>query len=349
MITNTASDRLYLQIKDRLNAAYEDIHLSNNYVEGDYCKSVEKKLKEITGRRHAKLFTSGTAAIQTALLAWGIRDRNVACANYSFVASANQAALLNDVEFFDVDEDGLMILDQEFKHDAVIPVSLYGNTIDYDRLRVGDHTKVIVDSAQGLGAKYKGRPDGSFGDASVFSFARNKPVPTAGTHGALLWDDDTMTDKIKAASMNGKLSRDSGIISYGINGSPFELQAAQIDIGLDHYARWQSRRKNIHEHYAGTFKDLPLYVIEPKQYCESNYHKFAMLSDQRDDLVEHLSDNGIQALLHYTDNFAEFFGSDKQFPRTNKLCASVLTLPNHPWLTDSEVEKVSSTVKEFYK
>jgi len=349
MITNTASDRLYQQIKERLNAAYEDIHLSNNYVEGYYCKSVEKKLKDITGRKHAKLFTSGTAAIQTALLAWDIRDSKVACANYSFVASANQAALLNDVEFFDVDEDGLMMLEQEFHQDAVIPVSLYGNTIDYDRLRVGEHTKVIVDSAQGLGAKYKGKPDGSFGDASVFSFARNKPVPTAGTHGALLWDDDTMTNKIKAASMNGKLSRDSGIVSYGINGSPFELQAAQIDIGLDHYAEWQARRKNIHEHYVEIFKDLPLYVIKPKHYCESNYHKFAMLTDRRDDLVRHLSDKGIQALMHYTDNFANFFGSDKQFPGTDKLCGSVLTLPNHPWLTDSEVEKVASTVKEYYK
>ena len=99
--------------------------------------------------------------------------------------------------------------------------------------------RIVVDAAQSLGTKYKGRPDGSFGDAAIFSFARNKPVPTAGTHGAIVWDDDSMTDKILSASMNGKLSRNGGIVSYGVNATPFELQAAQIDIGLDHMGEWQ--------------------------------------------------------------------------------------------------------------
>lgn len=349
MIKNTAGDRLYHQIKHRLNEAYEEIHLSDNHVEGKYCKSVENKLKIITGRKHAKLFTSATAAIQTALLAWDIKDKNVACANYSFVASANQAALLNNVEFTDVDDRGLMLLEEKFNHDAVIPVSLYGNTIDYDNLKIGDNTKVIVDSAQSLGTKYKGKPDGSFGDAAVFSFARNKPIPTAGTHGAMVWDDDSMTDRIRAVAMNGKLSRDSGIVSYGINGSPFELQAAQIDIGLDYIDEWQNKRSTIHDYYVGEFEHLPLQIIQANEYCESNYHKFVMLSDTRDNLKDYLHEHGVQAIAHYTDNFANFFGSTKKFPGTDKLCQTVLTLPNHPWLTDNEIETVANKVKDFYK
>ena len=348
-ISNFANDRLYKQICDPLTDAYHKIHSSGNLIDGDYCRSAEQKLKFITKRKHAKLTTSATVALMVSLIAWGMKDKKVACTNYGYVASANQAALLNDVDFFDVDKKGLINIEDKFNHDLVIPVSLYGNTIDYDNLKLDVNTKVIVDAAQSLGTKYKGTPDGSFGDAAIFSFARNKPVPTAGTHGAIVWDDDTMTDKILSASMNGKLSRNGGIVSYGVNATPYELQAAQIDIGLDHMGEWQVKRKLIHEYYRKEFNDLPFDIIEASEDCESNYHKFAMLVEKRNELAEYLNVNNIKALLHYTDNFANFFGSDKKFPNTEIMCNKIITLPNHPWLTDAEIEIVAEKVKSFYK
>ena len=348
MISNVAGDRLYNQIHERLTEAYDHIHSTGNWIDDRYTDSVEQKLKLITRRRNAKLVTTGTSAIQTALMAWDLVDKNIACTNYSYVASANQAALLNDVDFFDVDDNGLIEIGDKFNHDAVIPVSLYGNTIDYDNLKTDKSTKVIVDCAQSLGAKYKGQPDGSFGDVAIFSFARNKPVPTAGTHGALVWDDDTMSAKIKAVSTNGKLGRNAPISSMGINGTPFELQAAWIDIGLDHIGEWQVKRKKIHNFYTEAFKDLPVKIVEAPSYCESNYHKFAMKTHDRDSLHKHLQGKGIQALQHYTDNFAKYFGSQKVFPSTELFCRSILTLPNHAWMTDSEVETVAKSVKDFY-
>jgi dTDP-4-amino-4,6-dideoxygalactose transaminase len=292
--------------------------------------------------------TSATSSLMVALISWNIRNKNVACVNYSYVASANQAALLNNIDLFDVDEKGLMQLDEIFEHDLVIPVSLYGNTIDYDNLKVGKGTKVIVDCAQSLGAKYKNKPDGSFGDAAVFSFARNKPIATAGTHGALVWDDDSLTTIIHAVSNNGKLGRDSKIQAYGINAVPMELQAAQIDIGLDHMGEWQVKRKSIHQYYVEQFKNLPLEIIHANDYCESNYHKFALKTNQRNELYKHCQKNNIQALLHYTDNFSDYFGSTKVFPNTDAFCETVITLPNHSWMTDAEIETVANTVKEFY-
>jgi len=349
MIPNVAGDRVYDQLKERLIEAYDHIHSTGNWIDDTYTNSVEEKLKSHTGRCHAKLVTTGTTAIQTALLAWNLVDKKIACSNYSYIASANQAALLNDVDFFDVDDNALIDIREKFTHDAVIPVSLYGNTIDYDNLKKDDSTKVVVDCAQSLGAKYKGKPDGSFGDVAIFSFARNKPVPTAGTHGALVWDNDTMTDKIKAVSVNGKLGRNAPVSSMGLNGTPFELQAAWIDIGMDHIGDWQEKRKQIHNFYFDAFKDLPVEIVEAPSYCESNYHKFAMRTHTRDRLHNHLQEKGIQALQHYTDNFAEYFGSHKQFPNTNLFCKSIITLPNHAWMTDGEVETVANSVKEFYK
>ena len=349
MISNIAGDRLYAQIGERLEHAHRKILKSGAWIDGEFCRSVEQKIKDITGRKHAKLLNSATSGLMVALIAWGMKGKQVACVNYSYIASASQAALVNDIELFDVDDRGLLNLDQKFDHDLVIPVSLYGNTIDYDRLKTADHTKVIVDAAQSLGSKYKGKPDGSFGDAAVFSFARNKPIPTAGTHGALVWDDDDMLDPIKAASNNGKLGRSAKVQSYGINAIPMEMQAAQIDISLDHLQRWQDKRGSIHEYYRQAFKNLPIKIVEPNDYCESNYHKFAILVKQRDTLRDHLHANKIQALEHYTDNFSHFFGSDKEFPNTEIFCEQVLTLPNHPWLTSSEIETVAETVEGYYK
>ena len=105
MISNVAGDRLYKQINERLTEAYEHIHSTGNWIDDRYTNSAEQKLKFITKRRHAKLVTSGTSAIQTALMAWDLVDKNIACTNYSYVASANQAAFLNDVDFFDVGDD----------------------------------------------------------------------------------------------------------------------------------------------------------------------------------------------------------------------------------------------------
>lgn len=348
MISNVGGDRLYKQIHDRLTDAYDKIHTTGNWIDDQYTASAENKLKLITGRKYARLTVSGTSAIQVALLAWNMINKKVACTNFSYVASVNQACLINDVDFYDTDENALMNISEKFNHDAVIPVSLYGNTIDYDSLKVGDHTKVVVDCAQSLGAKYKGKPDGSFGDVAVFSFARNKPVPTAGTHGALVWDDDTMLNKVMAASINGKLGRNNPISSFGVNGTPFELQAAWIDIGLDHMGEWQLKRKQIYNYYKEAFSNLPIQIIEAGQHCESNYHKFAMRVKDRDRLHKHLDEAKIQALQHYTDSFADFFGSQKSFPISKTICNEILTLPNHAWMTDAEVETVAKKVQSFY-
>ena len=350
MIKFTNLERCYDELKEQLVPAYDEIQKSGSGIDGKYCSLVENELKSITGRKHAKLYPSGTSAILGALLAWDIYDKKVALSNYSYVASANQAALINGVEFFDVDENGLIDIKETIKHDACIPVSLYGNTVDYDLFfgLMSDQTKVIVDSAQSLGTTYKNKPDGSFGDASVFSFASNKPVPTSGTHGALLWDDDSMVDPIRSTSNNGKLSRNAPISHLGINGVPYELQACQIYFGLQKYKIWQERRKHISEYYTEQFIDLPVQFIVSGDHCESNYHKYIILHPQRADLVSYLRENDIDAQMHYTDNFNMVFGDKTDMPMTERLTKQVISLPNHQWLTDAEVETVANTVKGYF-
>lgn len=350
MIKFVDLNRCWQELKTDLLPAYDEIHTSGIVSNGKYRTLVEEQLKDITGRKHCRLTTSGTTAIQGSLIAWNILRKKVACTNYSYVASTNQAALLNDVILFDVNENGNMVLDSDVEVDAIIPVSLFGNPVDYDEIssRTGN-AKIIADCAQSLGSKYQGAPDGSLGDCSIFSFATNKPIPTAGTQGAILFDDDDMVEKVSRALGNGKLSRNSSIESFGINGSSYELQAAQIHFGLKRLQQWQNKRKQISDYYVSEFEDLPISIIKAEKNCDTNWHKFVIKTDSRDSLCDFLKQKGIDSQKHYTDNFAQFFGSgNKHMPYTEKLCKTVLSIPNNQWLTDQEVEKITTNIKNFF-
>lgn len=347
MIKFKSLDRFYKQHQEQIDDVYQTVFESGKHIDGKYCRSVEQKLKTITGRKHAAIVNSGTSALLTATIALELNNKTVAVANYSYVASANQAALQNTVKLIDVDNQGIMDLNCITGCDAVIPVSLYGNTPDYNRLP--KDITIIADCAQSLGSTYKENPDGGFGDIAVFSFSGNKPVPTSGTAGALMWDNDDITDRVLLATRNGKLSRNTPIYSLGINAEPFELQAGIVDIGLDHMLHWQQRREHIHQYYVQQFQDLPVNIIEPNEYCTSNRHKFVLLSNKRDLLHGYLQEQGIESQKHYTDNFADYFDKHNQnnYSGTQYLCNTTLSLPNHQWLTDTEVEYIAESVKNF--
>lgn len=352
MISNINTDRCYNELEDKLLSAYQEIQLSGQVRNGKYCRLAEDELKKITGRKHARLFPSGTISITVALLSWQIINQTVATTPYSYVASANQPALLNRLNFYDINASGVLDVNERILGDAVIPVNLYGNCCDYDTLykNINATTKVIVDSAQGLGSMYKDQPEGSRGDVAVFSFAVNKPVPTAGTHGALVWDDDAMTDHIIAVANNGKMSRNAPIVNYGVNGEPFEIQASQIYYGLLKYKKWQNRRTQISTYYSNELQNLPVELVTPGEWCTSNNHKFVLLSDKRNDLNSFLHTNDIESQLNYTDNLANYFSKQSyNLPNTEKFCSKCITIPNSQWLTDAEVEHVVATVKKFYE
>lgn len=352
MISNRNLDRCYKELQDQLLSAYQEIQLSGQVRNGKYCRLAENELKKITGRKHARICPSGTQGLLISILAWKIQGYEIASSPYSYVASTNQAAMFNTMKYYDINANGVLDVNRKFSEQVILPISLYGHTCDYDTMfaNILNDATVIVDSAQSLGSTYKGQPDGSIGDVAVFSFAVNKPVPTCGHHGAIVWDNDDMTDRIQTVANNGKRSRNSPIESYGVNGEPFEIQASQIYYGLLNYKKWQDRRQQIAKYYSDEFKNLPLDIIKPNDWCESNHHKFVMLTKDRNELNAFLRANNIESELHYTDNFADFFANEKTpLPNTDKFCTQCITIPNSQWLTDAEIEHTSTHVKKFYE
>ena len=344
MITFKGIDRFYQQHQEQIQYNFDQVMRKSSGTDGDFCRSVESKICAITGRKHAAVVSSATSALMIAMISLNLNKKCIAAPNYSYVASVNQIAFCNRLNFVDVDNNG--IANNYPGADAYITVSLYGNTPDYNNL---SNITTIADCSQSLGSLYRGNPDGSFGDIAVFSFNENKPVPIFGTQGVIVWDRDELTNPIISASKNGKLGRNSPVTGLGINAEPFELQASLINIGLDYLETWQQRREEIHCYYRDQFVDLPIDIVEPESYCVSNRHKFVILLEDRESFVNYMQDE-VQVQMHYTDKFSNTWHQIRShYPNTDRFCNQAISLPNHQWLTDSEVEKIAEKTKKFFK
>ena len=364
MINYTNEDRHYEQTKHNLfKILHETAHspvqrsgeYNGKYLVPKYTKQVEEQIKKLTGRKHCVATLNATSAICASLTALGIGPGDeVIVTSYSYVASVNQVQLLGATPIFcDVDEQGIINIDQVeanigAKTKAILPVSLYGNTPDYARLQdisEAHNIPILNDTAQSMYSEYKSKPDGSFGDFSVFSFSKNKPVPTVFGFGVVMFDDDKYFNNVTAATRNGKMNRLQSPQTRGLNSQPYEIHCAHASYCISQGHIWNNLRCTISENYVEQFSDLPIDYIKPQNYCKTNWHKFVVKTDQRDELAQYLWDNNINAVKHYTDNLSK----DNTMTNAIKLGKTVLSLPNHPWLEDWEIAKIIDTVRSFYK
>lgn len=364
MIRYTNEDRHYEETKDQLlevlkEVSYNPVQRSGEYngkyLVPKYTALVEQQLKDLTGRKHCVATLNATSAICASLIALGVGPGDeVIVTSLSYVASVNQVQLLGATPVYcDVDDQGIIDLAQvenaiSTATKAIIPVSLYGNTPDYDRINEISrkyNIPILNDTAQSMYAEYKGKPDGSFGDFSVFSFSRNKPVPTIFGFGAVLFDNDDYLASVTRATRNGKMNRIEQPQSQGMNAQPYDVHCAHASHCIEKGKTWNHLRCEISKTYYEEFKNLPISFIEPKEYCKTNWHKFVIKTDQRDQLAQHLWSNEISAVKHYTDNLSK----NPDMKKTVALNKTVLSIPNHNWLEEWEIQKIINTVKDFYQ
>ncbi len=180
---------------------------------GPELEAFEKELADVVGVAHAVALSSGTAGLHLALLVLGVGPGDpVVIPSLTFAATANAATYVGaDLRFVDVDpatwqlDPDLLAAELEDAAAAgrpvraVIPVDLYGQCADYDRIAplCEEHGALVVeDAAEALGATYRGRPAGGFGAAGIFSFNGNKIITTSGG-GMLVSDDGDLVDRVR--------------------------------------------------------------------------------------------------------------------------------------------------------
>ena len=351
MIQQKKYKEQYVSLQKEYDAVYKDIMRNGLDTNGPYTKKLEDSIKEITGRKYAFATISGTGAIWAAIYALDLIGKKVAIAGYNYEACANPFITLCKPVFFDCDEDMLIDVDKIPKNcEALMLVNYNGNVVDYDKVRSKFKGKIIADCSQSLGAKYKGRNDGFFGDVSIFAFGGGKPMGTRGFAGIIATDNKQLAHRIDCAINLGKpaRSRYSKSEMLGFRGAGQELQCGLAHAGLKHLSKWQKRRQTIIRRVWAELEHLPIRFIKHRAYCESSYHKIPLEVDKREKFIRYMKDNGVEARFTYVTNWSEIFGTGKVLPMSKRLSNNTCNLPLSPFMKDAEVGKIIKLVKQYF-
>lgn len=324
-----------------------------NPLDGYYTKECEKIISQMTGRKHVFLAPSGTLALTVCMLALGIGPGDeVICPNYSYVGSVNQVKVVGaNCQFVDVDHYGHIDVSkvQEKvtpKTKAIIVVGLYGDNPDLKRLsNIAKQNNVFLinDAAQSSLALYDNQVCDQFGDLSIMSFGGNKVLSTFATYGCVCTDSDDLAYKIRRIRVNGKLDRNHDIEYIGINAQAHEDKAVQVYMALQHAKKWIKRRRHIADYYDDRFAEHSISYRRVPDKNISVRQKYVVFFNNKDKAFDQLLDNGIESQKHYRDNFSKSplsHDTNTEFPWTEYYNRSSLSIPNHAYLTDNEVEKI---------
>lgn len=350
MIKSFNLERRFEQVKDEYFEYMHDIVKRETVNNGYYTNQVERYLQKVSGRKYAMLTNNGSNSLLLSMMALGIGPGDeVIVTNYSCPASETFVKTVGATPVYcDVGDTGTMnssLLDKlvSDRTRAVVATGLYGDMHPHHRVEeFCKHHNVhyVNDAAQSVFATFGGVPSLSTGKIVCMSFAENKPLPSFGTHGAILTDDNELYYKILHLRKHGKPYRTAPYTARGINGVPEEDKAAQILTSTKHVTDWQKRRHEIAKYYDTEFAKRQVTVRTHS--IEWNTHKYAVMFWDKFEAQAALKLEGVETEAHYPDAFSPLPGSERFVKQS-------LSIPINAHLTDAEVETVVEKVEKVWK
>ncbi|MCE5206334.1 MAG: DegT/DnrJ/EryC1/StrS family aminotransferase [Porphyromonadaceae bacterium] len=251
-------------------------------------------------------------------------------------------------------------IDDEKIEEAITPrtkgimvVHLYGRCGYTDKIALlcrKYNLKLIEDNAQAAGCKYHGKTTGSLGDAAGHSFYPGKNLGALGDGGAITTNDRCLAEKARSLGNYGSVRK--YIFDYqGYNSRLDEIQAAVLNVKLNHLESDNERRKEVARHYLDRITQPEVILPEVNDWNAHVFHLFVIRTPKRDEMLRFLNDHGVQALVHYPvpphrqKAYKEL--NHLHLPVTEKIHKEVLSLPISPVVTDEEVEMVVRVVNSF--
>jgi len=339
--------------KKEYDNVIEDIMTNGYDVYGPYKKKLEDKMKSLTGRKHAFMVSSGTAAIKAAIFGLDLFDKKVAVSSYNYNACVNQYQTFCKPIYVDCDVDGMIDFKKIPKSsDAVMLVNYNGNVVDYDRFKKLKYPgKVIVDCSQSFGSTYNGKLDGFFGDVAVFSFSGQKPIATRGYLGCIVTNDDKVAYKIDCAINQGKSGeiRNMATESIGFRGIKEELQCGLTYVAMKHWRQHQAKRTKIAKQLIRALKDTPIRIVDSGPKCKSSYSKFMICHKNMYNLAPYLRRHKINVQYTYLDNWNYLWGDGNERPNTDMLIDTSALVAMSISYTQEDVDHIVKTIKQYFK
>jgi perosamine synthetase len=357
---------------------------------GHWILDFEKSFRDLTGAKNAVGVSSGTTGLHLCIRAAGISAEDlVVTTPFSFVASANVMLYENAVPVFvdvnpktgnidpqlasqavrDLMEGGKKAevwlprkgSGKKRKLKAILPVDVFGQPADLDPLRkTADEFQItmIEDSCEALGAEYKGKPAGSFGDYAVFAFYPNKQI-TTGEGGVVVTRDDAGADMMRALRNQGRAPGDTWLqhTYLGYNYRLDEMSAALGAVQMGRLDELLKKRDRVANWYADRLSEIPGVeppIVEPFT-TRMSWFVYVVRFDgrlDRDELAKRLDARGIPVRpyflpIHLQPYMVERFGyREGDFPITEDLGKRGLALPFSSVMTEEQVETVCGTIRD---
>jgi UDP-2-acetamido-2-deoxy-ribo-hexuluronate aminotransferase len=360
----------YASIKDEIDQAILGVVASSAYINGPEVKSFGEELEAYLGVKHVIPCANGTDALQIAMMALDLKPGDeVIAPSFTFVATAEVIALLGltpvvvdvDPVTFNVDPACLEAAITP-KTKAIVPVHLFGQSADMDpilEIAKRHNLYVIEDTAQAIGADYASKSGtqkvGTFGDFGTTSFFPSKNLGCFGDGGALFTNDDELAEKARQIANHGMKVRYYHDM-IGVNSRLDSIQAAVLRIKLRKLNEYNRARNEVANYYDQAFGSLPQLSTPGRQSGSSHvFHQYTLKTHDidRDGLRAYLESEGIPAMIYYPvplhlqKAYQDPRYNKGDFPHTESLSASVISLPIHTEMTTEQLETITGAVKKF--
>lgn len=357
----------YKNIKKQLLKKFDE-----NFSKGDliYRKDVqdfEKNIAKYTGVKYGVSTDSCTGAMFIALKALGIgQGDEVITVAHTYVATIDVIVHCGAKPVLvDIDKDyninpNLIEKAITEKTKAIMPVHLNGRCCQMNEImQIARKYKLFVveDAAQALGATYKGKKAGSFGNIGCISFYPAKLLGSLGEAGIALTNDKKLAIKMFLLRDHGELppylekDRTHKIYLWGFNTILDNIQASVLNIKFKYFPSWIKRRREIAKRYIAGLKNVKE-IILPEFGPGDVFQNFVIRAHGRDKLQEYLKKNGVETLVSWrTPNHKQKALKEInnfKLPLTELISKEVISLPMYPELTKSQIDFAIKKVKEFY-
>jgi len=366
----------YSKYKDEIDSAIQKVLTDANFIGGDEVKVLEERLANYVGVKHCITCANGTEAMTLVMLALNIKEGDaVFVPDFTFFASGEIVSFVGatpvfvdvDRNTFNIDTRKLEVVIQRTLEEGkiipkvIIPVDLFGLPADHyeiDRIAKKYGLLVLEDGAQGFGGSINGKKTCSFGDAATTSFFPAKPLGCYGDGGAIFTNDDELAELINSYKVHGKGANKYDNVRIGVNSRLDTIQAAILNVKLTAFINHELDDVNrIYKHYNDRLIGIVENPVIPERYISSFAQYTIKLKniEERDSLQTKLKEQGIPSMVYYVKPmhkqkaFSYLESSEEDFMVTNELCEIVLSLPMHPYMSNSDVDRVCDVIETLIK
>lgn len=356
----------YQSIKTEIDTAIANVISETAFIGGKYVAAFEQNFATLYVVKHCISVANGTDSLYILMKMMGIGagDEVITVANSWISSSETISQTGAKPVFVDVHPTYYSMDETKFeaaitpKTKAVILVHLQGQMADVEaveRICRKYQIHLVEDCAQSHFSELNGKRAGTFGIAGSFSFYPGKNLGAYGDAGCIITNDDALAEKCKMFANHGALKKYHHTIE-GINSRLDGLQAAILNTKLPYILKWTEQRIANAAKYDAALKGIEQ-IVTPKVRPNSkhSYHLYVIQCEQREALMQHLKDNGVETAIHYPTILPslpcyQYLGTTPtDFPVANAMQSKILSLPLYPELTDEQIAYIANCIKQFYK